>query len=506
MKNMTTVKNIIKILDSPLKKDAALITKAYNFAKVAHEGHKRYSGEPHFNHVVETAKSLAEIGMGPTSISVGFLHDIIEDVGVTKEEIEKEFGGEILFLIEGVTKLGKLKYRGVRRHVESLRKLFIAISQDIRVVIIKLMDRRHNMTTLEYVPEQKRKRIALETLEIYVPIADRLGMGKIKRELEDLAFPYVYPKESKEINELLKKRSKENIKQLQKILKTVKKALGKEGITHFKTEERIKGHYSLFKKLERKNFDISKINDVAALRIIVPNISDCYRVLGVIHGTWRPLPGKIKDYIAYPKPNGYRSIHTTVFTGHTGIIEIQIRTEQMHQEAKFGIASHILYKDSQAGEKRNFGLEWIRQFFPAFGKELSKKKSVVYKKISQKDIPNWIKEIAEKQEEEPEEYLKNIKSDFFSYRVFIFTPKGDVIDLPTNSSPIDFAYAVHSDIGNHIFGVKVNGKMVSLDTKLQNADIVEILTKEKSKPTSKWLNFTKTTLARRHIRSSLNLN
>ncbi|NQV93334.1 bifunctional (p)ppGpp synthetase/guanosine-3',5'-bis(diphosphate) 3'-pyrophosphohydrolase, partial [Candidatus Kaiserbacteria bacterium] len=435
---MTDVKEIIKLLESPSGKDTALITKAHNFAEKAHEGYTRYSGEPYFNHLFEVAKSLAQIGMGPNSIAVGFLHDSIEDVNVDPETIRKEFGEEILFLVEGVTKLGKLKYHGVQRHTESLRKLFIATSQDVRVVIIKLMDRRHNMMTLEHVPKKKQKRIALETLEVYVPIADRLGMGQIKKELEDLAFPYVFPKEEKEIQNLFKERSGENEKHLQKILKTIKKALGKEGIRAFRSEERIKGHYSLYKKLERKDFDISKIHDFSALRFIVPTVSDCYRVLGVVHGIWRPLPGKIKDYIAFPKPNGYQSIHTTVFTGQTGTIEIQIRTEQMHQEAQFGIASHMSYKAKNHGEK-NVGLDWIRQFFPGFSfgaKDLSA--ATPRKREALLSIPSWIKQVAEENKKlsdsEHEEYLNEIKTDFFNHRVFTFTPKGDVIDLPVDSS------------------------------------------------------------------------
>ena len=298
------LKEIISLAHSPSKGDIELITNAYTFAETAHKGHKRYSGEPFFNHLAETAKGLAKLGMGPRTIAAGLLHDSMEDTDVTAEEIEKNFGNEVLFLVEGVTKLGTLKYRGVERHTESLRKLFVATSQDVRVVIVKLVDRLHNMETLSHVPKHKQKRIALETLEVYAPIADRLGMGRIKRELEDLAFPYIYPEKAKEVKELLTIKSKAGLNNLEKVHKQVKKALAKDGITKFKTEHRVKGVYSLFKKLERKGGDVNEIYDVIALRIIVPNIPDCYRALGVIHKMWRPLPGKIKDYMASPKPNG----------------------------------------------------------------------------------------------------------------------------------------------------------------------------------------------------------
>ncbi len=503
---MITVKDIIKKLDSPSEKDIAIITKSYSVAEKAHEGQKRKSGEPYMVHAAAIGLLLAEMGVGSRTIAAGILHDTIEDTDTTTEYVKEQFGDEILFLVEGVTKLSSIRYHGADRHNESLRKLFVATSQDIRVLIIKLVDRLHNMRTLEFVSKEKQLRIARETLEIYVPIAHRLGMGSIRKDLEDLAFPYVYPKESENINKLLKERSSDSRKYLQKILKILKKTLGKENFTDFRSEERIKGHYSLHRKLERKNFDMSKIHDILALRIIVPTISDCYRVLGVVHGIWRPLPGKIKDYIAFPKPNGYQSIHTTVLTGPEGTIEIQIRTEQMHHEAQFGIASHMSYKARKHGEK-NIGIDWILQFLPSIRTKTKEDLPKLKQKESKNNIPKWIKQIAEKNIEtselEDEEYLKEIKKDFFSHRVFSFTPKGDVIDLPIDSSPIDFAYAIHSDIGNHVFGAMVNGKMVSLDTKLGNGDIVEILTKEKSKPTRKWLEFVRTTLAKRHIRTAI---
>ncbi|HEY4502272.1 MAG TPA: HD domain-containing protein [Candidatus Paceibacterota bacterium] len=513
---MSSVKEITSLMHNPSKEEIDLITRALTFAKEAHKDHKRNSGEPYFNHLFETARTLAELGMGPRSISAGFLHDSIEDVGIKQETIREQFGEDILKLVLGVTKLGTLKYRGLSRHTESLRKLFVAAAQDIRVVIIKLADRLHNMKTLQFVPKEKQKRIALETLEIYAPVAERLGMGRLKGELEDLAFPYVFPKEYEVVQKLLKQKSKENLKHLEKVNKSLKKELAKQGITNFETSYRIKHTYSLFRKLERKNWDIEKIHDISALRIIVPTVSDCYKILGVIHSNWRPLPGKIKDYIAFKKPNGYQSIHTTIFTGDGGIVEIQIRTREMHHRAEYGIASHIAYKlhDGEQTTKdktENSNILWLRSLLPPIA--ALKRQIVATKNLSKKigenyatpSAPSWVKQIAEAQQSSAnsEDFMEALKTDFFTHRIFVFTPHGDVVDLPIDSSPIDFAYAIHSDIGNHLTGAKVNGKLTSLDTKLKNGNIVEIQTKASSKPTQKWLNVAKTSLARRHIRASL---
>ncbi|MDO8492339.1 MAG: RelA/SpoT family protein [bacterium] len=502
------VQEIIKLMDSSSKEDAELVTRAYNFAKEAHKNQKRFSGEPYFLHLHETAKNLAKLGMDATSISAGLLHDVIEDAHATPLEVEKTFGAEILFLIEGVTKLGKLKYRGAERHIESLRKLFVATAQDLRVLIIKLTDRLHNMQTLQYVRKEKQKRIALETLEIYAPLAYRLGIRTLNRKLEDLAFEYVYPEEYKKVKKIIKDTVKDAEERLTKFVNNIKKELAKVGERNFRTDYRVKGLYSLYKKLERKK-DIANIHDILAIRIILPNEADCYRVLGILHGAWRPLPGRIKDFIAFPKPNGYRSLHTTVFTGDGSVVELQIRTEDMHREAQYGVAAHISYKEGFMQKTLNPNLLWIWHLLPSprkfFGNKTTATDNALAKKFS--DIPQWIKLMAEAQEKtsKPEEYMEGLKGDFFEHRIFVFTPKGDVMDLPTKSSPIDFAYAVHSDIGDHISGVKVNGKMVSLDTSLHNGDIVEIITKESSRPTQKWLDLAKTTLAKRHIRNNLNL-
>lgn len=526
--NNMSVKDILKLMASTTDEDRELVCKTYDFAQKAHNGHKRNSGEPYMIHLYETAKILAKLGMEAKTISAGLLHDCIEDVGVTADDLRKEFGEEITRLVLGVTELGLLRYRGQKKHAESLRKLFIVTSQDIRVLIIKLADRLHNMRTLEHNTKESQKRNALETLEIYAQIADRLGMGQIKGELEDLAFPYVYPKEYEEILKLRKQKSKETLERLTKINKSIKKELAKNNITNFKTDYRIKRLYSLYKKLERKEKNIEKIRDISALRIIVPTVEDCYKILGIIHSISRPLPGKIKDYIANPRPNGYRSLHTTIFTGDGGLVEIQIRTEEMHNEAEYGIASHISYKGLFEKKKKVSNLVWMRDLFSSRianaikrfhngknepdNKDIKEKPNKRKKKQKEKQevyfinkIPKWIKQIAEEQKNIPEskEFLDDLKSDFFNYRVFVFTPKGDVIDLPVDSSVIDFAYAIHSDIGNHLFGAKVNNKFVSIDTKLKNGDIVDIQTKPVSHPTTKWLNSVKTSVAQRHIRNTI---
>lgn len=483
-----------------------LITRAYAFAENAHKEQERYSGDPYFVHVSEVAFSLAAIGMDATTTAAGLLHDTIEDGCATEDEIKEQFGDEVIQLVDGVTKLGKIRYQGLDRHTESLRKLFAATAKDLRVLIIKLMDRLHNVRTLQFVPKEKQSRIARETLEIYTPIADRLGMGSIKRDLEDEAFPFAYPKEYNRVRELLKERGTENEKRLGKIEKDLKRLLAQNNVREFKMSTRKKGIYSLFRKLERKDWDITRIHDILALRVIVPTLADCYTVLGLIHGQWRPLPGKIKDYIASPKPNGYQSIHTTVYTGDGGALEIQVRSEAMHREAEYGIASHLSYKEDTGyvSGKRGGGIEWVRQFLPGMTKPQGNAPEV--KNVGTNAlVPHWVRELAEAREgnHESDEYIGDLKTDFFSHRIFTFTPKNEVIDLPLDASPIDFAYAVHSDIGNHLSGAKVNGKLVSLSTPLQNGDIVEITTKPSSKPTAKWLDMVKTSMARRHIRQAI---
>ncbi|MBI5405709.1 bifunctional (p)ppGpp synthetase/guanosine-3',5'-bis(diphosphate) 3'-pyrophosphohydrolase [Candidatus Kaiserbacteria bacterium] len=512
---MTSVKEIVGEMTGATSEDITFVEKAYEYSKKAHEGQARYSGEPYFIHAAATAKMLAEYGMDATTIAAGLLHDAIEDARVSREEVEKEFGKELLFIVDGVTKLGTHKYRGAERHAESLRRLLVATASDIRVLIVKLADRYHNMQTLEHVPEHKRRRIALETLEIYAPIADRLGMGKMKRDLEDLAFPYVDPDAARHTAELRKLKTKETENGLAKVQRELKKELAKKGLTTFRTDIRMKGLWSLHQKLKRKRDDISLIHDIAALRIVVPSIEDCYTTLGTVHALYKPLPGEFKDYIAFPKPNGYQSLHTTVVTPEAGIVEIQIRNEEMHRRAQFGIASHMSYKqlgknveklDKEIQKSRfsSLSFSWIRSLIPSLMK-VSKKDGNAK---SATNVPSWLSELAEAHAEVAgsEEFVEGLKEDFFSHRVFVFTPQGDVIDLPAASTPIDFAYAIHSDLGDHLQGAKVNGKLVSFETRLGNGEVVEILRKDSAHPSPKWLEIARTSLARRHIRAALGMS
>ena len=469
---MVDIEPITKLVQGGLnKKDEELIQKAADFAEKAHNGQKRMSGDPYFVHVFETAKILAQIGMDAKTIVAGLLHDTLEDTPITEDELKKEFGEEIVFLVNGVTKLGTLKYKGRERHVESLRKFFVAMANDLRVVIIKFADRLHNLHTLEHVKEDKRERIALESIDVYAPLANRLGMGKLKGEIEDAAFPFAYPKEYSEIEGIIKEKQGYYRKELEEVHAELEEILDKNKIKVSEINYRVKHKYSLWRKLQRYNMDIEKIYDIVALRVVVKDVADCYRVLGLVHAVWKPLPNRIKDYIALPKPNGYQSIHTTIFTGSGCIVEIQIRTEEMHAEAAYGIAAHFIYKENGKAKLDKSKIEWIEGL---------------------KNLKNI--------ETHPKGFLENLKTDFFSHRIFIFTPQGDVVDLPHNSSPIDFAYMIHSDIGNHTSSAKVNGKMSPLNTILKNGDIVEIVTKKDAHPSGKWLEYTKTTTAKKHIR------
>lgn len=470
---------IISLVKNLNEKDKALIEKAYNFAEKAHEGQLRKSGEPYFLHVSNTALNLAKIGMNSVIICAGLLHDVLEDTKVTEEELSKEFGLEITSLVKGVTKLGTVKYKGIERNVENLRKFFVSVAEDIRVLVIKLADRLHNIETLEHVRPDKQKRIALETLELYAPLADRLSMGRLKGQLEDAAFKYAYPKEYEKVYKLLEDKKDAKEKYLIEVKDELIKELEEAELKNVIVNYRQKHLYSLWKKLQKHNMDIDKIYDIIAMRVIVNSVADCYHVLGLIHGKWTPVPGRIKDYIASPKINGYQSLHTTIFTGTGGIVEIQIRTQEMHEKAENGIAAHFVYKEKGSNNEKTIPkeFEWVHQLH-----DLNQNK------------------------EDPEKFLKSIKMDFFKDRVFIFTPKGDIIDLPEEASVIDFAYAIHTDIGNHVQGAKINGKNASLSTKLKTNDIVEIQVNKNSKPSSKWLDYSKTNLARKQINLYLKSN
>src|SRR3989344_3285179 len=331
-----SIKEILDLIGEIKPKERELIGRAYTFAIKAHEGQKRLNGDPYFFHAFETAKILAQLGMDAQTIVAGLLHDVLEDTKIKEEDLKKEFGEDILFLVKGVTKLGTLKYRGHERHVESLRKFFIAMANDLRVVIIKFADRLHNLKTLQFVPVEKRERIALESIDVYAPLANRLGMGKLKGELEDAAFPYAYPDEYKQVEEIIKEKKDLFEKYLAEVRQKLETELHKQKIKFSEINYRVKHKYSLYKKLQKYDMDLEKIHDIVALRVVVDTVEECYRVLGLVHSLWNPLPGRIKDYIAVPKPNGYRSIHTTIFTGSGGIAEIQIRTREMHAEAAYG--------------------------------------------------------------------------------------------------------------------------------------------------------------------------
>ncbi|MES2023584.1 MAG: RelA/SpoT family protein [Patescibacteria group bacterium] len=465
------INEIFNLMKEFKPKDKELIEKAYGFALKAHEGQLRNSGEPYFTHVFETAKNLSKFGMDAKTVAAGFLHDVLEDTKTPEKELEKEFGKEIVVLVNGVTKLGKLKYHGSERHVESLRKFFVAVANDIRVVMIKFADRLHNLKTLEHVREDKRQRIAIESIEVYAPLANRLGMGKLKGEIEDAAFPFAYPAEYAQTEEIIKEKKDLFQKYLNEVREGLEKELKRNKINVEKIDYRMKHKYSLYKKLLRYDMDIDKIYDVVALRVIVNTMDECYKILGLIHSIWKPLPGRIKDYIAVPKPNGYRSIHTTVFTGSGGIAEIQIKTKEMHTEASYGVAAHFAYKE-RGKMKNKSKIEWLEEL-----KDL-------------KDVAN-----------EPQSFIEHLKMDFFNDRIFIFTPKGDVVDLPEDSTPVDFAYAIHSDIGDHTSSAKINGKMATISASLKNGDIVEIVTRKDAHPSSKWLEFAKTTMAKKNIKS-----
>jgi guanosine-3',5'-bis(diphosphate) 3'-pyrophosphohydrolase len=472
-----------KLLPKYSDEDLKFIEGGFEFAEFAHQGQKRATGEDYIVHPIEVSLNVAKIGLDPKAVAASLLHDTVEDSSVELKTIRKKFGEEVAFLVNALTKVSAIRLQSDEKTVESARKMFLAMSQDIRVVIIKLLDRLHNMETLEALPAQDQKRISLETLEIYSPIADRLGMGEIKAKLEDRAFQYAFPEEFSWIKKEVRERMPRREKYLEKVIPIVKKELEKEGIKILDIHWRDKHLYSLWKKLQRYEMDWNLIFDLVAVRIMVKSIEDCYATLGVLHKLWRPLPGRIKDYIALAKQNGYRSLHTTVFCVDKIITEFQIRTAEMHNEAEAGIASHWAWE--MAGK-------------PAQGPKLQASKF------------NWIKQLREwhkafdKDAASDKSFLDALKIDFFKDRVFVLTPRGDVVDLPESATPIDFAYQIHSEIGDHMSGAKVNGRIVPFNHQLASGDIVEIIVQKNKKPSSEWLSSAKTSLAKGHIRSYLN--
>ncbi len=487
------LKKKIVYLPEPEQKQ---IMRAFEFAKKAHLGQKRHTGEPYINHALQTAIFIADLKLDSASITAALLHDCIEDTSCTLAEIQKNFGKTVAHLVSGVTKLGKIRIvkkwffrvdkqelETFDRQIETLRKMFMAMAKDIRVVIIKLADRLHNMKTLEGVEESKRLRIAKETLEIYAPLAYRLGMGELKGQLEDLAFPYVYPAEFRKVKSQVAEALQTRKTYLEKVTRVVGKKLAEEGI-EAQIHGRAKHLYSLWRKLQRYDNDISRIYDLIALRIIVKSVGDCYKALGIIHENWKPLVGRIKDYIAMPKPNGYQSLHTTVFCLEGKIVEFQIRTQKMHEQAENGIAASWHYSEKKGT------LDYILKRI---------------KRVPQEDL-RWVKELAKWQRnlQDNLEFSQNLEVDFFSDRIFVYTPQGEVKDLPAGSTPIDFAYSIHSEIGNSCTGAKINGKMASLATALRNGDIVEIIkAKRVVGPKRDWLEFVKTSLAKSQIRRGI---
>jgi len=456
--------------------DLEILRKAYIFSAVEHKGQLRASGEPYLVHPLEVAAVLAEMRMDPICVAVGLLHDVLEDTLTTPERLQEYFGPDVLHIVEGVTKISQIPFAtSEERQAETYRKMLLAMVDDIRVILVKLADRLHNMRTLQHLPQERQKRIARETLDIYAPIAGRLGMAKIKNELEDLAFRYIDPKVYEQLAQQVAERRQQAAAFIEKITAIVDQKLRAAGI-EATVEGRIKRLHSIQQKLGRQKIDLDQVYDFVALRVLVASVADCYAALGVLHNTWRPVPGRIKDFIAMPRPNGYRSLHTSVISEDGHPFEVQIRTQEMHRIAEEGIAAHWKYKEGRTGvDKDDHAFSWLRQLL------------------------EWQQEV-----KDPHEFLNSLKLDLYPEEVYCFTPKGEVKMLPRGASPIDFAYAIHTEVGHQCVGARVNGKMVPLRYKLKNGDIIEILTSAGHKPSRDWLSFTVTNKAKAKVRHYLN--
>ncbi len=461
--------------------DLSMIKRACIFAYEAHKNQKRVSGEPFFLHCYEVAKILAALRMDSHTIVAGLLHDIVEDTPISGEAIQREFDKETLELVISVTKLENSPVENLElddeesKRAENIRKVLLSTSKDVRVIIIKLADRLHNMRTLKHLREEKRRVIAKETLEIYAPIAQKLGINSIKSEIEDLSFRFLQPDDYANFKDRINKKREIREQEVKDIIENVKKSLKKNGI-EAEVYGRAKHFYSIYKKITTQNKEFNEIYDLLAIRIITKNIKDCYSALGFVHERWKPMPGKFKDYIAVPKSNGYQSLHTTVMGTHGRILEVQIRTEDMHLAAEEGIAAHWRYKETDADKKFDRQISWLKQ------------------------ILDW-----RSSSSDAKEFLENMKVDLFEKEIFVFTPKGDPFCLPEGSTPVDFAYAVHTDIGNHCSKVKINGQISTLDARLNSGDIVEIITQKNASPSRSWLGFVKSASARSKIKSSLKI-
>lgn len=454
--------------------DCEDVTKAYHAAEEAHKEQHRVSGEPYILHPLAVAQILADMKIDTTTITAALLHDVVEDTACTLDDLRREFGREVAFLVDGVTKLSRLNYRTKEdQQLNSMRKMFLAMAKDVRVVVIKLADRLHNMRTLRYMRSDKQKRIAQETLEIFAPLAHRLGIFNIKWELEDLSFRYLEPDKYYDLVDQMKQKRHVREEIVNEAIDVLRKALD-DAHTHCEINGRPKHFYSIYKKMKKDNRDLSQVYDLFAIRVIVDDVKDCYGVLGIVHSLWKPLPYRFKDYIAMPKPNNYQSLHTTVIGTRGQPVEIQIRTWEMHHIAEYGVAAHWRYKEGNQTANKD-----------AFDEKMG-----------------WLRNLLEWQDtSNPQEFVNALKLDAFSDEVFVFSPRGDVIDLPQGAIPIDFAYRIHTDVGHRCVGAKINGKIVPLDYRLKNGDIVEIITSKTGKPSLDWLNIVGSSESRSKIRN-----